>query len=58
MQYQNTIVAAMVEIVRNSARSVSLPSCSSVGSILVSEEEECVFLFIFYGHHPVCVVLL
>ena len=60
----------MVDIVRKNARSVSLPSCSTVGSKfvragdgfaivgLVSEEEECVFLFILYGHHPVCVVLL
>ena len=60
----------MVDIVRNSARVVSLPSCSTVGSKilsrdafgmfgpLVSEEEECVSLFIFDCHHPACVVLL
>jgi hypothetical protein len=56
--YQNVIVAAMDEIVRNSARVVSLPSCSTVGSILVSEEEECVSFFIFYSHHPTSIVLL
>ena len=50
-------MAPMVDIVRNAARVVSLPSCSTVGSILVSEEEECVFLFIVYPHLPARVVL-
>ena len=43
---------------RNAASCVSLPSCSTVGSILVSEEEECVFFFIVYPHLPARVVLL
>jgi len=56
--------------VRNSARVVSLPSCSTVGSNfsrtgdgfaifgLISEEEECVFFFIADIYSPLCVVLL
>ena len=63
-------MALMDDIVRNSARVVSLPSCSIVGSYfsrtgdgfaifgLISEEEECVFLFILDIYSPLCVVLL